>query len=441
MLEEKIRDAISDISSDGRLTLVDLTGVAIAAYQVRLDSLGVPRLQVTDANDLAAASIADGMPFFVCAAPDIAVSDAIARLLDSRPEALIRVDPGTDVREVLGDALGKSAIRQPYHLITGRAAPQRGRILLSSIELFPAGKLPVAIREVRVRSVCTDATGTVLAVVAMDNGTPRLLSVHSVALDPGVRTIEAILKAPGKVEFIGLPVVVTEELRPWPELLGAVPRALNSAGPAHLVCAVDVTGLASTVAARLFRVEALIKELHSQHPEADHLKVSVIAYGAHRSRGEADDRLVVAEWMADPGTAALSLGRLGAARLSEDRAAQVEDALAEIHRRLRLAGGARRTALVVIGDGQPYPASSNDAIPGCPNGHDWDEMLGALDRLGCKRAAIRDRPTGPGASAWRRLGAGKAWPADELDAATLGQELGLIIPTLNQMPFPMEVTA
>jgi hypothetical protein len=440
MLEEKIRDAIPNISSDCWLTLIDLTGVAIAAYQVRLDSLGVPQLRVADASDLQDSSVPNEMPFFVCTAPDAAVPDSIKLLLHDWPHALIQVDPGTDVPRVLREAVDKSAIRQPYHLVTGWTAPLRGRVLLSSIELFPVGEARGATREVRVRSVCTDTTGTVLAVVAIDDGMPRLISAHSVQLGPGPLTIQAILAAPGKVVFIK-PEGATADPRTWSTLIDAVPPSLNSAGPAHLVCAVDITGLASAVAARLWRVEALIKELHSRHPVPHHLKVSVVAYGAHRSQGEADDRVVVTDWMSDPETAALSLGRLGAARTSEDRAAQVEDALTEIHRRLRVTSGSLQTVLVVAGDAQPYPASNTDAIPECPNGHDWEGILSALESIGCKRAAIRDRLTGHGAGAWLRLGAGKVHAGDELNPVAFGQDVGLIVPTLNHMPFPMEETA
>jgi hypothetical protein len=145
--------------------------------------------------------------------------------------------------------------------------------------------------------------------------------------------------------------------------------------------------------------------------------------------------------MSDPETAALSLGRLGAARTSEDRAAQVEDALTEIHRRLRVTSGSLQTVLVVAGDAQPYPASNTDAIPECPNGHDWEGILSALESIGCKRAAIRDRLTGHGAGAWLRLGAGKVHAGDELNPVAFGQDVGLIVPTLNHMPFPMEETA
>jgi hypothetical protein len=438
-LAEKIRDAISNISNGSRLTLVDLASGPIAAYQVWPDSLGVPRLRVIDASDLGASGITGEMPFLVCAAPGAPVPDVIQLLLHDRPHALIRVDQGTDVRQALDEAIGWSAIRHPYHLVTGRADAQRNRVLLSSVELFRAGEVRGARKGVVVRSVCTDATGTVLAVVAMDNGAPQLVSADRVRLDPGQWTIQAMLTAPGEVEFIRLKGVCADP-RPWPALIAAVPPTLNSAGEAHLVCAVDVTGLASAVAARLYRVEGLIKEVYSQHPLPDHLKVSVIAYGAHRSRGQADDRVVVADWMADPQSAASSLGRLGAARPGEDRAAQVEDALAEIHRRLSGTSGTRRTALVVVGDAQPYPGST-DAIPQCPNGHDWEDLLSRLDSLGCTRAAIRDKPTGHGASAWLQLGAGMVYPADELDAIALGQDLGLIVPTLDHMPFPMEETA
>ncbi len=187
-----------------------------------------------------------------------------------------------------------------------------------------------------VRSVCTDEGGTVLAVVARDDRdthTPQLLSADSVRLAPGQQRILAELVRPGQVRFIE-PADVTPDHRSLAEIIAAVPSALNVAGRTHLICAVDVTGLASRVAARLYQVEKFMMEIRHQYPAIGQLKASLVAFGAHRTRNRGtEDSIVVTDWESHVDKAMKSLGGLGAAPPDEDRMAQVEDALTEICRR------------------------------------------------------------------------------------------------------------
>ena len=439
-LEQKLAAAVASLSCGLRLTVVDLAGIAVAVYQVRLDSLGVPRTQLAAAQDLGSLDITDDMPFVVCAAPDTELPQSVQALVHDRPQSLIRVALDTDVRMTLRDVIADSPIRHRYELVRGRADPGRNRILLSSAELFPPGAKRGAVAGLTVRSVCTDEGGTVLAVVARedrDSHTLRLLSADSIRLEPGPQRILAELVHPGRVRFIE-PADVTPDHRSLPELIAAIPSSLNAASPAHLICVVDVTGLASRVAARLYQVEKFMVEIRRHFPVTGQVRVGLVAYGAHRAKNRGtDDRIVVTDWASDMDDAAKSLGKLGAAPPDEDRVAQVEDALAEIERRLHARHEGRLTSVVIFGDGQPYPARATETTRACPKGYDWESTLGALKRRGCRIAAVRDNPSGPGARAWRRLGSGTVFPIDGFDVGAVSRHADLIVSTLENMPFPL----
>jgi hypothetical protein len=340
----------------------------------------------------------------------------------------------------LRDVIANSPIRQRYELVLGRADPGRNRILLSSAELFPPGAKRGTTADLTVLNACTDECGTILAVVARGNGdsrTPRLLSADSIRLEPGPQRILAELVYPGQVRFIE-PADAIPDHRSLPELMAAIPSTLNTAGRAHLVCAVDVTGLASRVAERLYQVEKFMLEIRRHLPAAGRLSVGLVAFGAHRAKNRGiDDRVVVTDWTSDPNDAARSLGKLGAAPPDEDRAAQVEDALAEIERRLHAGHEYRLTSVVIFGDGQPYPARATETMRACPRGYDWESTLAALKRQGCRIAVVRDNPSGPGAAAWRRLGSGTVFSADGFEAEAVSRDVGLLVPTLEHMPFPL----
>ena len=155
--------------------------------------------------------------------------------------------------------------------------------------------------------------------------------------------------------------------------MDAIPSSLNTSGRAHLICAVEITGLASRVAARLYQVERFIKEIQLQLPATDQLKVGLVAFGAHRAKTRGtDDRVVVTGWTSDPEDVAKSLGKLGAATADDDRAAQIEDALAEIERRLCDDHEYRLTSVVIFG-AQCARIAQNEAY--------WAKYyLGTVDR-------------------------------------------------------------
>jgi hypothetical protein len=438
-LERKLAAAVADLSRDLRLTIVDMVAVTTSVYQVTLDTLGVPRVLPATAQDLGSLDTTDGMPLVICAAPGAELPESIQPLVHDRPLSLVRVTRGTNVRATLQDVIADSPIRQRYELVLGRPDGDRNRIMLSSAELFPAGVKRGAVADLTVRSVCTDEGGTVFAVVAREDGdsyTLGLLSADSIRLEPGPQRLLAELIHPGQVRFIE-PSGVAPDQRSWPELIAAIPSSLTT-GRAHLICAVDVTGVATRVAARLYQVEKFMMEIRRHFPATGQLRVSLVAFGAHREKNRGiDDRVVVTDWASDLDDAAKSLGKLGAAPPDEDHVAQIEDALAEIERRLHAGHEDRRTSVVIFGDGQPYPARATETLRACPKGCDWESTLGALKRRGYRIAAVRDNPSGPGARAWRRLGSGTVFPANGFEPGTVSRDVGLVVPALEHMPFPL----
>jgi hypothetical protein len=95
--------------------------------------------------------------------------------------------------------------------------------------------------------------------------------------------------------------------------------------------------------------------------------------------------------------------------------------------------------LIIFGDGQPYPVLGTDTIPACPKGHDWNRLADALRERGYRLAVVRDKPSDHGAGTWRRLGSGTVYPLDKLDAELIGKRAGLVIPSLEHLPFPLLV--
>ena len=439
-LPQELSIAIASLSSDRQIKLLDLRTAVQTAIVIKLDDLGVPRIQEVSGVSLDFADRASNASVLVCVGSNDIIPGPVERLLRDQPSAaLFRVSSDTSVRSVAAEVIANSSIRQRYELILARVAPGSGRILLSSALLFPSGSRRGATAELTVKSVCSDKTGTVLAVVAWDPVVPvaRLISAFSTTQAPGSLLVRSKLLGPGLVEFTE-PAGVTWEGRSLDELLESIPGSINSVYEAHLICAVDTTGAAAEVAARLYRVEKFITSMHTQFPADGQLKVGIVAYGAHRrKKRQQDDRVVITDWGSPPRDAARSLGRLGAARPDEDGASQVEDALAAIEGQLRRERQSQRTALVVFGDGQPYPAKDSDAIPACPRGHDWERIMDTLHKQGCSLAAVRDRPSRQGARTWRRLGSGMVFAVDSFNADLIGKRVGLVVPSLEHMPFPL----
>ena len=348
------------------------------------------------------------------------------------------VASGCSLAPLLADAIKNSPIRQEYELLVARADVRANRIKLDSHPLFTIGARRGDATEVTVRCEWTGDHGVILAVIARERDTPRLLWAGSVPLQPGRYRVRVELLGPGIVRFIE-PAGVASDNRNLKELMDELPRTLNSVKKARIICAVELSGPPKRVAARLYRAEKIIKKLDQQLPEPGQLQVGIVGYGAHRSaRKDQDDRVIVSKWMAPPSEALISLGWLGAANFDYPYAAQIEDMLAEVVRRLDSIRESRLTALFVLGDRPPYPSNDNAGFLGCPNAHDWQKSLSILkQRSGIAIIAIRDDLAAAGTVAWASLGSTALLSLDRVDEYELGRRIGLIAPSLQNIPFPM----
>ncbi|WP_433360646.1 hypothetical protein [Streptosporangium sp. CA-115845] len=373
-----------------------------------------------------------------CVADEPGAMVTLDRLRAARPDAPVWTEAGMDVGELVAEAGAGSPIRRSYGLLVARADPHTGQIKLASKRLFPIGARRGDIAEVTVRSEAADGRAVVFAVVAWNDSTPTLLLAESAHLRPGPYRVKARLRLPGAVDFLS-PPGLTRDPRSVAELMAAIPRSFDPVEQAHFICAVEVAGPAARVAARLDCAEKVIKAIHRQFPQPGRLRIGLLAYGGHRfDRGGRSDRVIVTDWLAAPEDALKSLGWLGTAELGYPRAAQLEDMLAEVVRRLETAPRPQRAALLVIGDRPPHPPGPDgEAVP-CPHRHDWQRLLGALElQPDITLAAIRDQPGSPGGAAWARLGATALKSLDTVDADALGAQIGLAVPALRRIPIPL----
>ncbi|MEW9530433.1 hypothetical protein [Microbispora sp. NPDC049125] len=459
LLRKAVARGVAGLTGTARLTVVELAADGLTTFKIHRDDNGVPRgrrwsvawtdLTVEpnrgeDARQavLSAADAATGEVIVVCSFPDGPEAGRALEWLQeayAAPTFTVDVPVTTLVRDVLAD----DPLSQSYDLVVMRPDPVTGRLVLATTPLFPIGTRPRTRTDVTVRCEPGDEYGTAFAVVTWQGREPRLLSVRSARLPPGRYEVTAELVRPGRVTFTGLPELAPDP-RGWAELVQSVPSRLPPpAGPAHLICAVEVCGADAKVAERLSRAHQVITYLSGEL--ADLLRVSLVAYGAHSFDRSAKDRPVeVAAWQATADQA------LDALRVLEERgaitqgypyhphAAQVEDMLEAVARRLD-PDGAAQVVLLTVGDRPPHPARADRSrILPCPHRHDWEVLLGHLEHLpGAAFGAICDQPAEQAHPVWRRLGARTLAHLNALDLRGLAAGLGLTAPAAGRVPFPL----
>ncbi|MFG1962397.1 hypothetical protein [Nonomuraea sp. NPDC049028] len=440
-MRQALSTAIAGLAAGKSFTVLELAATRVTAFQVEIDAAGVPRASSHPGTGLSTPELAGDL-FIVNSAPDAPdAAVALKRLRAAHPEAPVWTKAGADVGELVEAAIADAPIQRSHALLVARANPRTGHIKLALKTLFPEGARRGEVTELAVRTEATDAHGVVFAVVAWDGSTPALLSAESALLRPGEHHVTARLRQPGEVEFL-TPAGLSRDPRSVADLLAAIPSSFERVERAHLICAIEVAGAAARVATRLDCAEKVIKAAHRQFPQPDRLRIGLLAYGGHRigrrGRGRRGDRVIVTDWLAAPEDALKSLGWLGTTELGYPRAAQVEDMLAAVVRRLEAASRPPQTTLLVIGDRPPHPpAPDGEAVP-CPHRHDWQRLLGTLElQPDVTLAAIRDQPGSPGGAAWARLGAAALKPLDTVDADAFGAQIGLVVPAKRRMPIPL----
>jgi hypothetical protein len=461
---------ITCLATGEALTIAEFDAAELIRWQVRIDRQGTPRVRRESTSwarlrrDGALSELTldrflapgDGGCLLIAGrkaevdSPDLAEAWRVARRCYDGVSVL--APSAASVEEQLGEATARVPLSQWYELYLlepGRS----GRLGASPQRLFERGATRGATRTLRVRCEPSEAAGTAFAVVAYDgHDYTGLVAMASGLVAPGRYTVTATLRRPGKVSFDGLGVPLRKDTRSWAEVRAAVPERLSElrpARPAHLVLAVEVSGPEQQVAAHLDRAAQLVSNIagDAECP----VSFSLLAYGAHpHNLRVSDDPVAVLAW-ADRHE--LVLAQLSALREQAGsrpdhypRAAKIECMLGQVASLLRDGHGRAaprspggRLVLVTVGSRRPFPAwldPVTEILP-CPSHLDWRDVLRSLreDHQDVAFGAIcgGDRDC----EEWQLLGADASAELIVLDARRFAEELQLLRPPGERVPFPL----
>jgi hypothetical protein len=449
-LRDDLTEAVVRLSGSLQLAVVDLTARGMAVFRVWRDVAGTPRAEgpsvvlwevFTPEDGRAILQEPHTTAFVIDSSPSGPAKDAaLSRLVDVLPPPRRRTTGEPDVSGMLKEIISGEPLRGAYDLVALRQDPDTGRLDLSSLPLFPLESRRGDTARVDVRCEPTGGHGTAFAVVSWLDREPNLVSVQSAVVEPGGYRVTAELVRPGRVRFSGVPGLAPDR-RDWAALLASVPERLDPPPrPAHLICAVEVSGSTTQVTTRLSRVGQAITVVAGER--RDGLLVSLVAYGSHPLDGRAPGPPVqVCAWQSAPDGALRALKALEqqpAGAHGAPHAAQLEDMLAEVADRLH-GPGRERTVLLTVGLRRPHPPRTDPSkILPCPHRHDWDQRLRTLEEIpDMSLVMIRDRPAEPAEPIWRRLGRDGLLADTSADIRTLSSAIGLAVPPAPSIPFPL----
>jgi hypothetical protein len=305
-----------------------------------------------------------------------------------------------------------------HYNVAGLRRSSSGRLFAGMVPLFPPGAARGS--EVTFTVCCSpsDERGTVFAVVAApgdgSDRRPEPRSIQSAKIPPGMYrvTAELLYPGPGHVRFHGLPAPPREDPRPWPEIIGTVPRRLPpGGGPAHLIISIEIS--APSHAAFRERIECADRLIRYVAEEArDFVCYSVISYGPHSIHSgiseytEVPATTLVWAVTADDALAELvRLARRGPALLGYEHAAQLECVLTDLEE--TLTGQEGRPVIVTVGARPPHPARV-DPLTGiipCRRRRAWAVPMAELrsEHAGITFGSIRESEAPD--ELWQLLGA------------------------------------
>jgi hypothetical protein len=350
---------------------------------------------------------------------------------------------------VLREAIRNSPLTRWYDLVV-LSEEAAGHLRLGSQVLFqPGATSGDAADPFMVECAPADQSGTVFAVVARRPGQESFPSdghlcvqTQSAVIPPGVYRVTALLDRPGKVQFDGLPAILSPARRPLAELISQVPERLQTPEPVHLVCLIEVSGGKTLLRHRIDRLEQLIAAADTGRRP---LAVSVISYGPHAvARYLLEEPATLRTWETAPDRAVRALRGLLDRDMPEPRqeysmAAQTECALDELSRELRRRAG--QPIVVTVGRRPPHPPRldiHSEIIP-CPRRVNWRTVLDRLRGIpGIRFGALCDSEAR--GDIWRELGRDAFDLADQVDVYRFATELGLR-ESAQTVPFPLVVSA
>ncbi|ROO86240.1 hypothetical protein EDD29_3803 [Actinocorallia herbida] len=454
-LREVLAACLARLEPKGVVSVLHLDGAAITTHVLERDGVEVPRAtraaQTLWRRLESAADPAESVRAAVRRmgeAPLVVVvtvrrhpmaGRTVGWLREERPDAMVVFEENADVAGELAGAVENEPLRIAYDLVTLEEAG--GVFTLRPIPLFERGARPGETRTDLPVRTGPAREGVVLAVLPRGHRPgERFVAVGRARGHPGGRLFATLVR-PGEVAFSGAGEVVPES-RGWETVTASVPRTMRAwSVPTRVVLAVELSGPAETVAARLRCARRVIGVLGAEL--LGDLTFTLIAYGQHvfgrdRRRGQPD----VLDWPAvSQDAAVLAIHTLEEAEpLAETYRghAMVEDALARVAE-LGTAAVPGRDALVLIGDGLPHPpqASPSDVLP-CPERHDWQGVLTEIveGRPGLRVGAVTERPT---EDFWREIGQDALARPATVDVREFCADLGLVPAEPPRLMFPIRV--
>lgn len=430
LLRAVLTEEIAALPDEGLLTLVDFFRAGAGRWTISRDEAGTPQVRQSAFQEHE--QLDDRSPvILVCTSPDdMTAWVALNRAKPSRAKAATPAPRVFTCRapmpDVLTEAIAGTPLTRGYELAVLRTS-RSGRLLMDSVPLFQPGHRRgdrVALR-VRIEPGGSRTVFAVLAATPTVTPDSLLVSAKSGTIPPGIHEITASLAGPGLVNFEGLPAPVRPDYRSWSAIAASVPEWLDTPEPAHLICAIDVSGGSRGVRQRVDAADRLITAAASEVPS---LLVSIVSYGAHAlERDAVDEAPAFLRWETNARQARIALDGLMKHQQSPreyELASRLECALAEIGGRLRDSDPRRRTVLITAGSRRPYPPAldKTQTLP-CPLRRNWRLEEEKVRRFVAAFGAIND--TRPDGEIWNYLARDARGLVDSLDVPSFLAALGL----------------
>lgn len=407
------------------------------------------RPAISDRLRAGLADVPGGDFLVICRVAGWVIPEWAAGLLAGRPGArLLRVAGRADdlpVGALLAGLTIEAPLRQDYQLMVAVVDDASGKVTLEARQIFAYGDGPGTESRLLLRRPPGGGADTTLAIFgaasAADSEPLALLSVPPPA-EPEF-SLRTVLDGPGRLRVIEPPGAA---VRPgtWAQVRSEIPdRVEVTAGPADLVCAVELAGPTPQVRARLRLVRMLLELLADECGEPGHLRVSMVTCTDHVFIRGHENRSVVSGTVLCPAPIALAwIAKQSTAPMVNDSAAPIEDLLYEAAIMLadsRAAGRAAR--LLIVGGRRPHPFPPGvDRIPPCPHRYKWRQSLKQLTgQAGTRCVAVADaaRNDPMHAATWEELGPGGLRWLPEATARQIGEDLGLLARHAQRIPIPL----
>jgi hypothetical protein len=484
-LRADIADLASGLRADAQAAIVEVSADGIAVAQVGLDRFGTPWLDrapgvawvsvlpMLSADererhfqlagglsglDRSAVSedLRRGLPdiphgdlLLVCRSAGWLVLEwAAATLRASRPDArFLRVAGAAGdipAAAVLASLTTEAPLPDAYLLKVAVVDDVSGEVRTQDRQIFAPGDIPGTESCVSLRRPPGNSAETALAIFSASDARSEPLALYSLPLPPEPTfDLRIILDGPGRMRIVAPPGATTHP-GTWAQVRSEIPDRLDvTAGPADLVCAVDLAGPTPVARARLRLVRSLLELLSEEYAARGQLRVSVLTCTDHDfERGREKLHVVRGIGLSPVPKAADWSARQSTVKEIYPPAAPMEDLLYEAAIKLEGSRAAGRSArLLILGGRRPHPVPrGTENIQQCPHGYKWRQYLKQLvGTAGARCVAVADAvPNDPvQAAIWEELGPdGLRWLPDAT-ARLVGEDLALLARHAQRIPIPL----